>query len=231
MDEASTHWAPAPSGSLRWSGLLLACSGIALFVSIGLYGAIYGGVTASDPDVGVTIADRARHVLTHWGPLSTIWLVETVAYFTLSVAALVRIPEQRLAAGRLPVSLGWSAVAAASLLQTAMYAFMLGGYPASAAVATEQPAIFAAMNDAAVFLFDLSNAGLLAGLAVVFFAEGTDGGVLPPTVARVMGGALVIAFFLFVGYAAGALSLAAVAPFALATQLLIAWLGLRLWRT
>ncbi|MGD8601870.1 MAG: DUF2087 domain-containing protein [Gemmatimonadota bacterium] len=32
--------------SLRWSGLLLACAGLALFVTIGLYGGLYGVVTA-----------------------------------------------------------------------------------------------------------------------------------------------------------------------------------------
>jgi hypothetical protein len=227
------HEAPREYGdpiSIRWAGAGIAISAFVLLVTITLYGAVFGAVPASDPDIGVSTVDRAQHLLENWTPLSVIWVSEVMAYLLMTVASLVLVPEVKGGMPWFPRRAAWSLIGAGAVLQVAMYAFMLGGYPRSMLVAESNPALLATMNEAALFLFYTSNAAILMGFGAAFGAEVTSAATVSGRVGRVgsfvcFGGVLLI-----LGVAGGRISIVAAAPFALVAHVMMIYLGVGLAR-
>jgi hypothetical protein len=217
--------------SIRWAGAGVAISALVLLVTIPLYGAVFGTVPASDPDIGVSTVDRAQHLLENWTPLSLIWVAEVMAYLLMAVASLVLVTELKGGMSWFPRRAAWSSIGVGAVLQVAMYAFMLGGYPQSMLVAESNPALLETMNEAALFLFYTSNATILMGFGAAFGAEATSA----LTVSRRVGwlGSFVCfgGMLLILGVAGGRISIVAAAPFALVAHGMMIYLGVGLART
>jgi hypothetical protein len=228
------HKAPREYGdpiSIRWAGAGIAISALILLFTITLYGAVFGAVTASDPVIGVSSVDRAQHLLENWRPLSLIWVAEVMAYLLMTVSSLVLVTEQKGGLPWFPRRAAWSLIGVGAVLQVAMYAFMLGGYPKSMLVAESNPGLLATMNEAALFLFFTSNAAILTGFGAAFGAEVTSELTVSRRVGWVgsfvcFGGALLI-----LGVAGGRVSIVAAAPFALVAHGMMIYLGVGLART
>jgi hypothetical protein len=216
--------------STRWAGMAIAVSGFTLLITISLYGAVYGSVSAADPAVGVTSMDRADHLVENWGPLSKIWIAEVVAFLLMAVGAMVLAGKTYLGWALWPRQAAWAAVAAGAILQVVMYAFMLGGYAAAIPAAPEVPALLDAMNRSAVVLFNISNAAILLGFGAAFLSEAMDGEVLSRGVGWAGGLICWAGMGLLLLVVAGHLSLVAAAPFALVAHLFMVYFGYRLAR-
>lgn len=215
----------------RWAGTVVGICSTIFTITIVLYLAVYGAPAGTGADGAITIADRAAHASDRWGFISTIWLIEAIAWVLLAVAALSL--AQRRVAGRawLPAPIAWVAVGVGALLQSTMYGFMLGGYPAAIADMPASVTLFDAMNDAATFLFYLSGAAFYFGLAGVLLGEATAEGAIPRWVA--LGGAAVclIETALVILALRGIGGMMMVGPLGLLGFLLAAWTGFAIARS
>jgi hypothetical protein len=228
VGESST--AATPSASIRWAGVALVVASVALIAMFLMYVVAYGAPVATGADGAVTTGDRAAHVLANWSLVSWIWLVETFVWVTLAVAGFTLQRRARPGSCWLPASVAWVFVGVGSVIQSLMYAFMIGGYPASAAVAADIPALVDSFRGAATFLFGLGNAVFFGGLAGVLLAEAGPGGVIPRRQALVAGAICAFQSVLFVGILVGLLGMMAAGPGGLLAMLALAWLGAAIWR-
>ncbi|HUF29413.1 MAG TPA: hypothetical protein VMM77_02030 [Gemmatimonadaceae bacterium] len=148
----------------------------------------------------------------------------------MAVAAFVLQNRARGGRAWLPSRVAWIAVGVGALVQSLMYAFILGGYPAAAAAYDASPALFAALQGAATFLFYLGNAAVYLGLGGVFLAETSSGGVLPRWVAILGAAACFVVAIFSAGLLAGVGEMMFAAPGALLGFLLTIHLGLSIWK-
>jgi hypothetical protein len=219
------------AATVRWAGAGLAVSGITLLGTITVYGAVFSSIAATDPDVGVTVADKADHLIRNWGTLTALWVAEVTAYVLMAVSALVLVSESEGGVRWLPRRAAWAAIAVGAILQTAMYAFMLGGYQAAVEVADSMPALLQTFNDAAHFLFNASNAAILIGFGGAYASEAGSEVILSRRLGWIGSSVCFAGFVLLLAVAAQIISLVAVIPFALGAHVLMAYLGVRLYRT
>ncbi|MGK7312514.1 MAG: hypothetical protein ACN0LA_09765 [Candidatus Longimicrobiales bacterium M2_2A_002] len=213
--------------SVRWAGGALVLAGAILLVTITLYGFVFGAPAATDPSVGVTTLDRAHHLDAHWGGLAATWAAEVVAFVLMAVAALTLVGRTGGGGRWLPRPAAWALVAVGGTLQAVMYAFMLGGYPPAVRAVGPTPALLEAMNGAAVFLFNASNAALSFGMIGVYAAEAREG-VLMSKRAGWIGAALYVLAVLGAGATAARFGLVTATPFGLLGQALTIFVGARL---
>lgn len=216
--------------TVRWAGAALAVAAIIFIVTANLYGLVLGPPRPNSPSAGLTAADRVHHIGENWGLASSLWIAESLAFVVMALSALSLLSRSEGGAPWLPRRAAWAAVAVGVLLQASMCAFMLGGYPAAIAAVGSVPSLFRAFNEAAYFLFYLSNATLLFGLSGVFLAEAGPSGVLPSWIGRAGAVCAAVGLILLVVVMSGIGSLFLVLPVVLLVFGLTAYLGFRIAR-
>lgn len=216
----------APAPAIRWAGAVLAAASLALIACFLLYITAYGAPTGTGAGGAVTIQDRAGHVLSRWSVVSWIWLAEALAWVGLGVAGFTLQRRERAGPGWLPGSAAWVILGVGALIQSIMYAFMLGGYPAAAGAAGQVPALLEAFNGAAMFLFGLGNMVVFLGQAGVLLSEARPGGVIARPVALAGGVVCLIEVLLFAGVLLGVVGMMAAGPGALLATIVMVYLGI-----
>lgn len=218
------------SSAIRWGGAGLALSAALFVVTIVLYVAVYGQPEGTGPGGEVMLGDKAVHVLAKWEFISRIWLVESIACLLMAVSALVLAGRAPSGPAWLPSRAAWTAVGVGAVVQSPMYALMLGGYPAAAGGYQASPVLFELVQGAATFLFYLGNAAVYFGLGGAFLAEVTAGGLLPRWLALCGAIVCLAVAALLVGLLSGVGTMLFAAPGALAGFVLAAWLGVLIFR-
>ncbi len=168
-----------------------------------------------------------------WGLISKVWLIEALAWVFMAVAGFVL--QHRTSSGSkwFPSRVAWVTVGIGAVVQSLMYAFVLGGYPAAAQGYEAFPVLLDALNEAAIFLFSLGNAVVYFGLGGAFLAEASPGGVISRWVARFGAVVCFVNTALMVGLLAGMVEMGALmvaAPAPLLGFVITIYLGWSIWR-
>jgi hypothetical protein len=219
---AESEWT---TPAIRWGGAALALSAFTFTVTILLYVFAYGQPVGTGVVGEVTFGDKAAHVLARWEFISKIWLVESVACSVMAVTGFVLRDRVPSGAAWLPSRVAWTAVGVGAVIQSLMYAFMLGGYPAAAEGYETSPALFEGLQGAATFLFYLGNLAVYFGLGGVFLAEASPNGLLPRWVALLSAVTCFAVAALLLGLLAGVGKMMYAAPGALIGFMAAIYLG------
>lgn len=214
----------------RWGGAILALGALAYVVAVSLYVVLYGQPVATGPGGEATLADRVAHLQGRWRLAQTMWFVEMLAAVLIAIAGFVLQHRTTTVRTALPPRVAWTTVGVGAVLLALMYAFMLGGYPDAAAAFGEEPALFAALNGIATFLFNFGTAVVFFGLAGAFAAEIAPQGVVSRPLALAGVAFSLLGTVVALGMLVGVGAMEAAAPVGLVGFLLTAYLGLSIWR-
>lgn len=216
---------PGNTAAIRWGGAAFALAALMFTATILLYVFAYGQPAGTGAGGEVTLGDKASHALANWGFISKVWLVEALASTLMAVAGFALRDRAPSGPAWLPSRVAWVAVGVGAMMQSLMYAFMLGGYPAAAAGYEASPALLEIMQGAATFLFYLGNATLAFGLGGVFLAEASPNGLLPKWLAFLSATICFVDVALLIGLLAGVGEMMYAAPGAMLGFLVAIYLG------
>lgn len=155
--------------SRKIAGVLLTAAMICWIAMILAWSTLVGSPNLANPEGGLTVLDRAQHLIERQEGFRTVWIIEALAAMGLAIAAVTLLSQTRDDDG--PEAMAWSAVAVGAIVYVGMYGVMLGTYPLAAAAADASPAVLASAIGSAIALFFLSNVAFNAGFAALFFAQ------------------------------------------------------------
>lgn len=219
------------STASRWGGAFLALGSLTYTIAVVLFVLVYGRPDGTGPDGEATLSDRVAHYQGRQQVAHMMWFVETLAAVLIAVAGFILLHRVPAVKTWLPSRVGWATVGVGAVLLSLMYPFMLGGYPAAAAAASNEGlGLFDALNNIATFLFHIGNAVVFSGFAGAFLSEAAPGGVIARGLA--LGGMTVCLLGTVTASAmiAGVGAMAFAAPLGFIGFLLAAYLGVAIWR-
>lgn len=214
----------------RWGGAVLGTGFVLVIIAILAYILIYGQPEVTNPEIGITLADRVSHLRDNWEVAQTMWRIEIVGVALLIVAGFI-LQHQHLNPGdRISPRITWSVVAAGAVVLFLAYPLMLSGYPEAVKLFDTEPGLMAVLNSVAWFTFYFGNALLYLGLAASFALGTQSNGGMQPWLARI---GIVSSLLWCAGMIAavvGYSTMVIVGPFGLLANILGIYLAFSIWQ-
>lgn len=215
----------------RWGGAALGIGSVMVAAAIVAYIVIYGQPTASDPALGVTLADRVSHLRANWDFARLMWSIEIIGAVLMLVAGTILQHQTSTTDDGISPKVAWPCVAVGAGLLFPLYPLMLAGYPEAARLFSSEPGLMAVLNDLAWFLFYFGTTALFLGLALAFALGSDANGGLPGWLRK---SGVMLGLIGAIGSASGLFGLSmmmVLSPFGLLANLLAGYLGFSIWRS
>ena len=218
--------------SIRWAGILLMLGCLIMPVAVLIYIFVYASPTGTGEAGAITNADLAIHFLIKREFASNVWRTEVFSVVFTAVASFVLINSETRESKFISAKIGWLFVALGSIVLIGMYAVMLGSYRIAAENFANEPALFPAMNNIAVVIFNFGNFLTFIGFGIVFLSEQTSE-FIPKLLAKITAilSFIFAAFsFLFFCEIANYKQFLFLGPVVVFIYLIAAFLGFSIWR-